>query len=269
MDHIQVKNDGASTGQGNSGEIAARLDGVDVTFGSGSTQERSVLRGVDLEVRRGEFLVIVGKSGCGKTTVLNLLAGLVEPSSGMVSVLGGSPIKARPMMSYMFARDALLPWRSAVRNVEFGLELQGMAKVKRREVAESLLRRLGLENSANLYPWQLSQGMRQRVALARTWARDPQMLLMDEPFAALDAQTRVSAQAEFLRIWSEDRKTVVFVTHDLNEAVLLGDRIIAFGDGQPVTELIVPFSRPRSAAELVSQPAYQTLLESLHATISL
>ena len=149
----------------------------------------------------------------------------------------------------MFARDALLPWRTAVRNVEYGLELRQpkLTRSERRERALKLLSNLGVDgNAAKRYPWQLSQGMRQRVALARTWALAPELLLMDEPFAALDAQTRADAQEQFLDIWAQSNKTVIFVTHDLSEAILLGDRVIAMDQGRLVAEAEVDIPRPRN-----------------------
>jgi NitT/TauT family transport system ATP-binding protein len=154
----------------------------------------------------------------------------------------------------MFARDALLPWRNATRNIEFGLELRGVAKDKRRECALDYLNMVHLKDYAGNYPGQLSQGQRQRVALARTWALSPKVMLMDEPFAALDAQTRESLQAEFLRMWALERRSVVFVTHDINEAICLADRILVFSQGSLAREFAVPFERPRDVLEISSQP---------------
>lgn len=233
-------------------DATVSLEGVVVEYQEGnSTRRRRVLDDISLSVPEGEFFVLVGKSGCGKTTLLNLLTGLVQPDAGTVRVLGKSPLEARRETGYMFARDALIPWRSAVSNVEFGLEVQGVDRQRRREVASQMLSRLGLADALHHLPGQLSQGMRQRVALARTWAVDPAVLLMDEPFAALDAQTKVQARAEFISVWEERRRTVVYVTHDLSEAVLLGDRIVMLNEGGVELDVRVPFSHPRDTEELM------------------
>ena len=233
-------------------EVAASLKGVSVAFTDPKTKRsKFVLQNFDFECGRGEFVVLVGRSGCGKTTVLNILSGLLDPTRGTVEVLGKKPREARQQIGYMFARDALMPWRRAAENVELGLERDGVEPVERRRRAEAMLKRLGLEGKSALYPWQLSQGMRQRVALARTWVPGPELLLMDEPFAALDAQTKVESRAEFLQIWEEARRSVVFVTHDLSEALLLGDRIVMLGTGgKEIVNLKVPFQHPRDVAEL-------------------
>jgi NitT/TauT family transport system ATP-binding protein len=204
----------------------------------------------DLRVREGEFLAMVGPSGCGKTTLLNALAGLVAPTRGRVSI-GGRPVDGiRADVGYMFARDGLMPWRSALDNVAFGLELRGLPAAERRERARRYLQLVGLEGFAEHRRSELSQGMRQRVALARTLATEPAVVLMDEPFAALDAQTKVIVQDEFLKIWEQYRRTVVFVTHDIVEAVTLADRVVVFSrrPGRIVGEFPVDFPRPRTAS---------------------
>ena len=233
---------------------AACLQRVSVRFkrpGGGIT---TALDDVSLEVREGELLVFVGKSGSGKTTALNVLAGLVAPTDGRATVLGQVPVAARKDLGYMFARDALLPWRSATDNVEFGLELRGVPKAERRARALKYLELVHLKDYAGNFPTQLSQGQRQRVALARTWALSPRVLLMDEPFAALDAQTREALQAEFLRVWALEKRSVAFVTHDLNEAICVADRILVFSKGRIAREFAVPFERPRDVFEITSQP---------------
>ena len=244
-------------------EIPIRLREVDVDFvvpGSDGEINRAVAD-FSIDVRRGEFVVLVGRSGCGKTTILNLLAGLVQKTRGEAEVMGKTPIDARPHIAYMFARDALLPWRTARRNVEFAIELRRpeLKREERRRRAGELLDSLGLQRAHKLWPWQLSQGMRQRVALARTWAIEPDVVLMDEPFAALDAQTRIDAQQIFLETWSRDRKTVVFVTHDLDEAILLGDRVIVMFAGRAVDEVPIDLERPRDPLRLVEEPSYRPL----------
>ena len=245
----------------------ATLRNVTVRFGARPPARSSaVLRDFSLEVQRGEFLVIVGRSGCGKTTVLNLLSGLLDPSAGTVQVMGRAPRGAREHIGYMFARDALVPSRTALGNVEIGLEVRGVPRDERRTRALELMARLGLSGAETRYPWQLSQGMRQRVALARTWALDPDLILMDEPFAALDAQTRESARAQFLELWERTRSSVVFVTHDLTEALLLGDRLIIMAPGGRVVEdLRLPFPHPRYPRELPFTDEFRDLERKLRA----
>ena len=246
-------------------EVAATLKGVSVAFVDPKTKRsKFVLENFNFECGRGEFVILVGRSGCGKTTVLNILSGLLDPTRGTVEVLGKRPREARQQIGYMFARDALMPWRRAVENVELGLERDGVEPVERRRRAEAMLKRLGLEGKSALYPWQLSQGMRQRVALARTWVPGPELLLMDEPFAALDAQTKIESRAEFLQIWEEARRSVVFVTHDLSEALLLGDRIVMLGTGgKEIVNLKVPFQHPRDVAELPFTKEFRLLEHDL------
>ncbi|WP_222623295.1 ABC transporter ATP-binding protein [Streptomyces armeniacus] len=216
-------------------------------------REVVALQGVSAEISAGQFVALVGASGCGKTTMLNMLAGLVQPTSGEVTLLGRAPELPNMDIGYMFARDALLPWRSARKNVELPLETRGWAPAKRRERAREMLDLVGLSGRESQYRLQLSQGMRQRAALARTLAPDPSILLMDEPFAALDARTKLTLQAEFLRIWeqhqgSDTRKTVIFVTHDLQEAVLLADRVIVMlpNPGRIADDGVVDLPRPRA-----------------------
>lgn len=237
---------------------------VTVEFPATEGGTKTVLRDLDLEIAPGEFTALVGRSGCGKTTLLNLIAGVVETSAGSISVLGSHPRQARGRLGFMLARDALLPWRTATGNVEYGLELRGIGKKERRQTARQWLDAVHLGSSAGLWPWQLSQGMRQRVALARTWALDPDVLLMDEPFAALDAHTRVAVQAEFLRLWQgEHPRTVVFVTHDLGEAITLADRIILLNDGNIVEDVTVGIPRPRDSEAVVEHPRYIELHRDL------
>jgi len=217
-------------------------------------RELVAVEDVNLQIPRGQFVALVGASGCGKTTLLNMLAGLVHPTDGQISMAGKPPTLPNLDIGYMFARDALLPWRTARRNVELPLETRGWSAERRRERSSEMLELVGLKGRENQYRLQLSQGMRQRVALARTLASDPSILLMDEPFAALDARTKLTLQSEFLRIWeqqavSSERKTVIFVTHDLQEAVLLADRVIVMlpNPGRIAEDRVINLARPRAA----------------------
>ncbi|OOG58184.1 hypothetical protein B0E49_03995 [Polaromonas sp. C04] len=243
-------------------DSVVKLRNVSVQYGSSR-----VLDNVSLDCAPSEFLVLIGQSGCGKTTILNLLAGLLTPSAGQISVLGETSIKARQRMAYMFARDALMPWRTAQRNVEYGLYVHGVPRAERSARARDMLERVGLGVCASMYPWQLSQGMRQRVALARTWALEPQLLLMDEPFAALDAQTKVKMRAEFAQMWERSRPSVVFVTHDLTEALLLADRIMVVKAGRIESETIVQFDRPRKLEDLVDDVEFRKMERELRSRL--
>lgn len=206
------------------------------------------LENINLTVREGEFLCIVGPSGCGKSTLLRILAGLYEESSGEIIVHGAAK-NGRPVNSVVFQEYAIFPWRTALENVAFGLEMRDVPKKERMQIAQQHLARVGLERFADHYPYQLSGGMKQRVALARALANDPEILLMDEPFGALDAQTRDLLQLELIRIWeAEERKTVVYITHSISEATLLGDRVVIMtaqpGRIKSIYEVDLP--RPRS-----------------------
>jgi NitT/TauT family transport system ATP-binding protein len=233
-------------------ELCIEVDNVNHVFMSPLGVAVQATSNVSFSVRVGEFVAIVGPSGCGKTTLLNMMAGLVTPSSGSVRVNGEDCGEPRRNVGYMFARDGLMPWRTARRNIEFGLEIRGIRRAERRERAGALLAKVGLTGFENAYPKELSQGMRQRLAMARTLAIDPDIILLDEPFAALDAETRVLLQTEFSRIWDSLGKTVLLITHDLHEAVALSDRVLVMS-GRPGTvqaDIGIPFARPRDIAEL-------------------
>ncbi len=205
---------------------------------------------VSFKVERGEFVTIVGPSGCGKSTLLMLIAALLKPTSGALS-LNDRPISQPGSDRALVFQDfALLPWRTVLANVELGLELKGVPKDKRREAARRYVQMVGLRAFENSFPHQLSGGMRQRVGIARALSVEPEVLLMDEPFGALDAQIRQVMASELLRIWERDRKTILFVTHDIDEAVYLADRIIVMSasPGRIVKEIKVDFPRPRELA---------------------
>jgi len=200
-----------------------------------------------LSIAPGEILSVVGPSGCGKTTLLGMVSGLLAPRRGTVTVDGASVTRPRPDIAYMQARDALMPWRSVRQNVELGLLVRGVKGEARAAKADEWLERVELSAFADSRITQLSQGMRQRVAIARTLAQEPRCILMDEPFAALDAQTRALQQQEFLRLWSDQGATVIFVTHDLSEAILLGDRVLLMSSrpGTVVADVPIDIERPR------------------------
>lgn len=234
-------------------EVAVLVGGVSVEFNTNRSPEPVVaLDRLDLEIPSGEFVAVIGASGCGKTTLLNLLAGVLQPTVGRVLVNGAQPTRPLASTSYMFARDALLPWRTVRRNVEFGLEHRGISRSERRKRSMELLHQVGLADFAQAYPRQLSQGMRQRVAIARTLAPRPELLLLDEPFAALDARTKLHIQQEFLALWEsgeQSARTVVFVTHDLQEALLLADRVVVMlpRPGRLAVDRVIDLPRPRSS----------------------
>lgn len=231
----------AAEAVGRATHLAVSLQRLSVTFTQSDGAEHEVLRGLNLEVPRGQFIALVGRSGGGKTTILNVLTGLVTPTSGEVGVLGLRPSEARSHIGFVPARDALLPWRNALRNVEYGLELRGVPRAERKRIAAHYLALVGLADAGYRWPWQLSQGMRQRVALVRAWAIEPELLLMDEPFAALDADTRQSVRAKFRTLLQDGPpRTVVFVTHDLDEAVLMADRVVVLSGGKIAADTMVP-----------------------------
>jgi NitT/TauT family transport system ATP-binding protein len=215
------------------------------TFG-----DLEVLRRVDVTVEKGEFITIVGPSGCGKTTFLRIVAGLETASSGTI-LLDGQPLRGPGSnRGFVFQNDSLLPWRTVLSNALVGPELSGKVGIKERQRTLDLLKLVGLGGFENYYPRQLSGGMRQRVNLARALAIDPEVLLMDEPFAALDAQTREIMQTELLRIWEQGRKTVLFVTHQIDEAVFLADRVLVFArrPGRLQEDVKIELPRPRTLA---------------------
>ncbi|MBL6456502.1 ABC transporter ATP-binding protein [Belnapia sp. T6] len=213
------------------------------------------LEGVDLELRENSFTCLLGPSGCGKSTLLNMIAGFAEPSAGQVLV-DGRPVQGPSAdRGVVFQEYALFPWRTALDNVAFGPMLKGRSKSEQQAIARRYLSLVGLAGHEQKYPGNLSGGMKQRVAIARALANDPSVLLMDEPFGALDAQTRETLQEELLRIWEQDRKTVVFVTHSISEAIFLADRIVVMatrpGAVKQVFDVEIPRPRERSDPEFV------------------
>jgi NitT/TauT family transport system ATP-binding protein len=200
-----------------------QLAHVSASFTTQGAQALPVLEDVSLTVRRGELLVLIGPSGCGKTTILNIISGL--PTAGL-RISGTVTVAPGTSLGYVFQKDALLPWRTLRQNTEVGLEIRGVPAPKRRQIAQELIRLVGLQGFEDRYPHELSGGMRQRASLIRTLAYGPALILMDEPFGALDAQTRVELQDELLTLWRRTGTTIVLVTHDVEEAVVLGQRVV-------------------------------------------
>ena len=246
---------------------ALALKHITVTFvadgdarGSKAAAARfTAIRDTTLVVRPGEFVSVVGPTGCGKSTLLNIAAGLLAPSAGEVRVFGEPLAGLNGKAGYLFQSEALLPWRTALENVTVGLEFRGVARDAVVRRAEDWLQRVGLRGHGHRYPHQLSGGMRKRVALAQTLILDPQIILMDEPFSALDIQTRQLMENELLELWSADRKSVVFITHDLEEAISLSDRVVVLSAGpesHPIGEYEIDLPRPRDVAEIRLTPRF-------------
>ncbi len=224
-----------------------------------------ILKETNLSIRDGEFIAIIGPSGCGKSTLLNFVSGLLPIESGSVSLFGKPVEGVHPSIGYMFQHHALLPWRNVQANVELGLEIGGCPKKERQERALEKIAQLGLRGFESRYPNELSGGMRQRVSLARMLVDEPQLILMDEPFGALDAQTKLLIQEMFLESWEAKRRTVVFVTHDLAEAVALSDRVVLMS-ARPArikAEYVIDIPRPRDLNKLAKVPRFADLVEEI------
>jgi NitT/TauT family transport system ATP-binding protein len=242
------------------------VTGLNHTFESDDGRTVTALSDITMSVAEGEFIAIVGPSGCGKTTLLNMIAGLEpEQVAGTVLVDGKRPKAGASGVGYMLSRDCLLPSRRALANAALGLEISGVSKDKRLTAAREALAAVGLTAFEDAYPAQLSQGMRQRVALARVFATAPRLLLLDEPFSALDPQTRISVQDAFLGLWQDRRSTVVLVTHDLQEAIALADRVLVMSRRPGMIKAVhtVDLARPRVAADLHSDPAFHELYDRI------
>ncbi len=255
-------------GAASSPAAALSLDGVTCTFVSRDDpgQRYTAVRDVTLKIAPGEFVSVVGPTGCGKSTLLNVGAGLLEPSTGKVEAFGEPLRGINARAGYMFQAEALMPWRSALANVMAGLQFRGVADADARARAEEWLRRVGLGGFGDRYPHQLSGGMRKRVALAQTLILDPDIILMDEPFSALDIQTRQLMENEVLELWAASRKAVLFITHDLDEAIAMSDRVVVLSAGpasHPIGEFVVGLPRPRDVAEIRTQPEFVALHERI------
>ena len=223
--------------------LISELSNIGVTFGKGNSKNE-VLKDINLNLDSGDFVCVLGSSGCGKTTLLRVLAGYQPLTTGQVKVAGKLHTKPDPDVGVVFQRPNLFPWLTIAGNVEFGPKMKGVSKTERRDRVISTLEIVGLSHAANYLPYQLSGGMQQRAAIARTLAAEPQIVLMDEPFGALDALTRESIQTHLRGIWKRTNKTIFFITHDVEEALLLGTRIIVMHarPGRIVKEFINPFA---------------------------
>jgi NitT/TauT family transport system ATP-binding protein len=224
------------------------------------------LAGIDLDVHSGEFLCVVGPSGCGKTTLLRILAGLETSSAGEIEVRrSGRPgdRSSGPLNAMVFQEQSIFPWMTVRDNIALGLKARGIAKRERHAVADAYVKKVGLSGFGDALPYQLSGGMKQRVSIARAFANDPEIFLMDEPFAALDEQTKLILQAELLRVWEESKKTVLYVTHSIDEAIVLADRLVIMtarpGRIKDIVDVTAVFGRPRTVEAVKSSPRYGEL----------
>jgi NitT/TauT family transport system ATP-binding protein len=233
---------------------AVRFDAVTCCFaGAKRAPSYTAIENVDLQIGASEFVAVVGPTGCGKSTLLNVASGLLEPTSGRVSIFGKPLLGLNRQAAYLFQADALMPWRTALDNIIAGLLFHRVPRRAAEATARDWLARVGLRAHADRYPHQMSGGMRKRVALAQALVLDPPILLMDEPFSALDVQTRQLMEDELLRLWQADRKSVIFVTHDLEEAISLADRVVVLAAGpgtRPVAQFSVDLPRPREVSEI-------------------
>lgn len=245
------------------------IENLSKSFRTSAGQQHLALSGINLTLRHGEFVSIIGPSGCGKSTLLYMVGGFIPPTSGQIKVGGVTVTGPGPDRGPVFQEFALFAWKNVLQNVMYGVRLQGVPKAQAELRARDLLKMVGLEKFANFYPKELSGGMKQRVAIARTLAYDPKVLLMDEPFGALDAHVRTHLQRDLLQIWEEHRKTVLFVTHSVEEAVYLSDRVIvmAAGPGRIARDIKIELDRPRARSELMFNRQYQEYVTEIEGMI--
>jgi NitT/TauT family transport system ATP-binding protein len=243
---------------------ALSLTDITCTFPARGPERGSytAVRSATLTVADGEFVALVGPTGCGKSTLLNVAAGLLAPTAGTAEVFGEQLRGINRQAGYLFQADALFPWRNALDNVAVGLEFRGVARAPARAQAMEWLRRVGLAQHRAKYPHELSGGMRKRVGLAQMFVLQPRLLLMDEPFSALDVQTRQLMENELLELWAQDRRSVLFVTHDLEEAIALADRVVVLAAGpatRPIAQFVIDLPRPRDVQEVALEPRFVQL----------
>jgi NitT/TauT family transport system ATP-binding protein len=264
-----VQQQEATTAPATAARSAVAFDGVTIRFAVPGGRVHEVVRDISLDIADGTFVAIVGPSGCGKSTLLTVAAGLLVPPEGGVRIFG-EPLKGlNRHAAYLFQQDALLPWRTVLDNVLLGPTFRGIRRAEAEGEARRWLARVGLAGFADRFPHQLSGGMRKRVAVAQSWIVRPRMLLMDEPFGALDVQTRQIMETELLGLWQEDRKTVLFITHDLEEAIALADQVVVLSAGPARLKGIYPVDlpRPRDVAEIRLTPAFLSLYQDIWADL--
>ncbi|SNT29390.1 ABC transporter ATP-binding protein [Rhodococcoides kyotonense] len=247
-------------------DSVAQLVDCSVVFPDTGSGAYTAVRDINLSIQRGKLVTVVGPTGSGKSTILNMVAGLLQPASGMVFSNGTTLNGLNTSAGYLFQRDTLLPWRKAVDNVALSLDYRGANRRESRELARDWLRKVGLAGFEDRYPSQLSGGQRRRVSLAQMWITDPDLILMDEPFSSLDAQTRLIMQQEVLRVWQTSGAGALFITHDLDEAVALSDEIYVLSAGPASTfagRFDVPIERPRDLLDIKQSPEYQQIYEEV------
>ncbi|MCR5587570.1 MAG: ABC transporter ATP-binding protein [Lachnospiraceae bacterium] len=269
---IEVRNLGKKFDVENKGLLFSKNINPDAVFSD--NHDGFVLKDVNLDIKEGEFHIFLGASGCGKSTLLNIIAGFLNPTEGSITCEGNPIVKPGPERGVVFqnADQAIFPWLTVYKNVEYGLKAQGIKKAERKPIVENALKLVGLQDHAKKHPSELSGGMKQRVQIARSIASNPKILIMDEPFGALDAQTRRTLQDEFIEIWKKTGKTILFVTHDLQEAVYLGQKISIFSaspDARIITQVDVPFDYPRNLDDPVISEFERKVHEKLEEAINI
>jgi sulfonate transport system ATP-binding protein len=249
---------------------AIHLEGLRKDFPTPSGGRYTSVQGVTLDVEAGKFLCLVGPSGCGKSTILNMVAGLLEPTEGVISISGQRLAGLNRRAGYMFQQDALLPWKTVLENVILGLTFRGIPHQEGENRGRTWLARVGLESFAASYPYQLSGGMRKRVAMVQSWIVNPDLLLMDEPFSSLDIHTRQKMEDELLQLWADSRTTVLFVTHDLEEAIALSDEVAVLSAG-PASRIVgrypIDLPRPRNLMDIRTEARFTDLYRLIWSTL--